>query len=94
MTAFPSSARQFNAAPSSLPPERNLLRDFFFPPIRSSFLDKFYPAFLFLFSIFPPRLCFHSPRHLSKCTARLEQRQIRFSVRENVWVKSRVHARM
>lgn len=52
MTAFPSSARQFNAAPSSLPPES--LTRFFFPPIRSSFLDKFYPAFLFLFSFFPP----------------------------------------
>lgn len=52
MTAFPSSARQFNAAPSSLPPES--LTRFFFPPIRSSFLDKFYPAFLFLFSFFLP----------------------------------------
>ena len=80
--ALPPSARQFNAA---VPPE-SLTPFLFFDSLLFSrqILSRFSSSpFSFSFSS-------HSPRRLSKCTARFEQRQIRFPVRENVRVKSRV----
>lgn len=78
--ALPPSARQFNAA---VPPE-SLTPFLFFDSLLFSrqILSRFSS------SPFP----FSSPpiHRLSKCTARFEQRQIRFPVGENVRVKSRV----